>query len=621
MELLLDNDAAAADGVTLVPEPQRLHDTIRRLTIARDIVPVLMGSAFRNKGVQPLLDAIVQYLPSPLDIVYYARDNDNDGAEVAITADPDAPPVVMAFKLVEESFGQLTYARVYQGHVRKGTVLRNTRVRRTTRVGRMVRMHANDREDVDAAGPGDIVAFIGVECASGDTFCDDRLNYALENILTPEPVISLAIATAKGADRDRLSKALARFVREDPTFHVRSDPESGETIIAGVGELQLDIYVERIRREYGCQVVTGAPRVNYREAPTRPATFNYRHRKQTGGSGQYGHVIGRLEPLPEDAAADYEFENEVTGGRIPTEYIPSCDKGFQAARMNGRGAGYAVVRVGMVLEAGTSHAVDSSDLAFQVAAREAFKQAYAESRPAILEPIMKVEVEVPTELQGGVVGDLTSRRGVIHGTDIRADVTVIIADVPLATMFGYATDLRSMTQGREHFRCSSGTTGGAARRAEKSWRRRKPPVANARGCGLGSPTMWGAGAPRVPTGAAPPPLPFMSREGHKPAPGAPTTLVLREARPVFDDCRGPFPVALSLLGTLCRYDSLRPWHGRRVLCAGRAKVQSACAQTWGDDSGSGVVCVICARIPSWHGHFERSRCWPSSPSSTSSTWP
>lgn len=451
MELLLDNDAAAADGVTLVPEPQRLHDTIRRLTIARDIVPVLMGSAFRNKGVQPLLDAIVQYLPSPLDIVYYARDNDNDGAEVAITADPDAPPVVMAFKLVEESFGQLTYARVYQGHVRKGTVLRNTRVRRTTRVGRMVRMHANDRADVDEAGPGDIVAFIGVECASGDTFCDDRLNYALENILTPEPVISLAIATAKGADRDRLSKALARFVREDPTFHVRSDPESGETIIAGVGELQLDIYVERIRREYGCQVVTGAPRVNYREAPTRPATFNYRHRKQTGGSGQYGHVIGRLEPLPEDAAADYEFENEVTGGRIPTEYIPSCDKGFQAARMNGPLAGYEVVRVRMVLEDGTSHAVDSSDLAFQVAAREAFKQAYAESRPAILEPIMKVEVEVPTELQGGVVGDLTSRRGVIHGTDIRADVTVIIADVPLATMFGYATDLRSMTQGRGTF--------------------------------------------------------------------------------------------------------------------------------------------------------------------------
>ena len=433
------------------PTPERLYETIRRLTVARDIVPVLMGAAFKNKGVQPLLDAIVRYLPSPLDLVYYARDNDNDGAEVAITADPDAPPVVMAFKLVEESFGQLTYARVYQGRVRKGQALRNTRIGRSVRIGRMVQMHANDRTDVNEAGAGDIVAFIGVECASGDTFCDDRLNYALENIQTPEPVISLAISTAKSADRERLAKALARFIREDPTFHVRSDQETGETIIAGVGELQLDVYVERIRREYGCEVVTGAPRVNYREAPTRPATFNYKHRKQTGGSGQYAHVIGRMEPLASDADDEYEFENKVTGGRVPTEYIPSCDKGFQAARMNGPLAGYEVVRVKIVLEDGTSHAVDSSDLAFQIAAREAFKQAYANARPAILEPIMQVEVEVPSEQQGGVVGDLTARRGLIHNTEARGEVTVISADVPLAEMFGYATDVRSMTQGRGTF--------------------------------------------------------------------------------------------------------------------------------------------------------------------------
>ena len=442
MALLLDGHA--------VPSA-KLHAVIRRLTISRDIVPVLMGAAFKNKGVQPLLDAIVRFLPSPLDTVYYATDNDNDGAEVAITADPDAPLVAMAFKLVEESFGQLTYARVYQGRLRKGQVLRNTRTRKTARVGRMVRMHANERADVAEAGAGDIVAFIGVDCASGDTFCDDRVNYALENIHTPEPVIALAIAPARSNDREQLAKALQRFVREDPTFHVHSDPETGETIIAGVGELQLDVYTERIRREYGCAVTTGAPRVNYREAPTRATTFNYRHKKQTGGSGQYGHVIGRIEPLPANAASDYEFENEVGGGRIPTEYIPSCDKGFQQARMKGPLAGYEVVRVRVVLEDGTAHAVDSSDLAFQIAARDAFKEAYPRTRPAILEPIMKVEVEVPAVYQGPVAGDLGSRRGVIHATEPRGELTVIRSDVPLANMFGYATELRSMTQGRATF--------------------------------------------------------------------------------------------------------------------------------------------------------------------------
>jgi elongation factor G len=438
------------------PTEDELRQIIRRLTVARDIVPVLMGSAFRNRGVQPLLDAVVHYLPSPLDVMYYARDNDNDSAEVAMTADPDAPAVAMAFKLVEESFGQLTYARVYQGKVRKGDTLRNTRVRKNTRIGRMVRMHANDREDVEEAGPGDIVAMIGIDCASGDTFCDDRLNYALENIETPEPVISLAVQAGKGSERDKLSKALQRFVREDPTFHVSSDPETNETIIAGVGELQLEVYIERIRREYGVMVETSPPRVNYREAPMQAAPFDYKHRKQTGGSGQYGHVVGRLEPLPEDAENVYEFENKVTGGRIPQEYIPSCDKGFQAARMKGTLAECEVVRVKMILEDGTSHSVDSSDIAYQIAAREAFKQAYERSKPAILEPVMNVEVEVPTELQGSVVGDLTSRRGIIHGTDQRGDVTLISADVPLANMFGYVTDLRSQTQGRGTFAMTFG---------------------------------------------------------------------------------------------------------------------------------------------------------------------
>ncbi|MFO0839856.1 MAG: elongation factor G [Phycisphaerae bacterium] len=444
MEKLLEGHAPTVD---------ELGTVIRRLTIAREIVPVMMGSAFKNKGVQPLLDAIVRYLPSPLDRIYYARDNDNDSAEVAITADPAAPVVAMAFKLVDESFGQLTYTRVYQGTLKKATTLMNTRVRRTQRVARMVRMHANDREDVAEVGPGDIVALIGVDCASGDTFCDEALNYSLESIYAPEPVISLAIQPAKTADRDKLAKALARFVREDPTFHVRTDRESGETIISGLGELHLEIYVERIRREYNCTVAVGAPKVNYREAPTKVAEFNYKHKKQTGGSGQYGHVIGKLMPLPPEEAEgqDYVFENAVFGGRIPTEYIPSCDKGFQAARMSGPLAGYEVVRVKVVLEDGSSHSVDSSDIAFQLAARDAFKEAYLKAGPAILEPIMKVEIEAPTEYQGPIVGDLTSRRGLILSTDAKGGVTIIVGEVPLANMFGYSTELRSATQGRGTF--------------------------------------------------------------------------------------------------------------------------------------------------------------------------
>jgi len=454
MEMLLDGRE---------PTVEQLRQVIRRLTIAREICPVLMGSAFRNKGVQPLLDAVVHYLPSPIDRVYYAKDNANEGAEVAMTADPAAPLVAIAFKLVDEPFGQLTYTRIYQGKLRKADTIRNTRWRSTHRVGRMVRMHANDRADVTEAGPGDIVALIAVDCASGDTFCDESLNYSLENIHAPEPVVSLAVKASKGNERDRLAKALQRFTREDPTFHVRTDPESHETIVSGVGELQLEVYIERIRREYKCEVEVGAPKVSYREAPTVAAEFNYKHRKQTGGSGQYGHVIGRLEPLPPDAEKDYVFENLVSGGRIPTEYIPSCDKGFQTARMDGPLAGYEVVRVKMILEDGTSHSVDSSDLAFQIAAREAFKEAYARSKPAILEPIMRVEVEVPSEHQGPVVGDLTSRRGIIHGTEPRADATVITAEVPLAEMFGYATDLRSLTQGRGTFAMEFGSYRAAPR--------------------------------------------------------------------------------------------------------------------------------------------------------------
>ncbi len=433
------------------PAPDQLHGVIRRLTIDREIVPVMMGSAFKNRGVQPLLDAIVRYLPSPLDRMYFVKDNANDGAETTITADPDAPAVAMAFKLVDEAFGQLTYTRVYQGRLRKAGVYFNPRTGRTQRVSRMVRMHANDREEITEAGAGDIVALIGVDCASGDTLCDESLNVSLEAIFAPEPVISLAVRPTKTADRDKLSKALGRFSREDPTFHVSTDQESGETIISGMGELHLEIYIERIRREYHCEVEVGAPKVNYREAPTQEVEFNYKHKKQTGGSGQYAHVIGRMVPLAPDAGEDYVFENEVFGGRIPTEYIPSCDKGFQTARMKGPLAGYEVVRVKMVLQDGSSHAVDSSDLAFQICSRDAFKETFLRSKPAILEPIMAVEVEVPSEFQGSVIGDLSSRRGIIHGNETKGASTVITAEVPLAAMFGYSTDVRSMTQGKATF--------------------------------------------------------------------------------------------------------------------------------------------------------------------------
>jgi len=428
-----------------------LHRIIREQTIAREITPVLLGSAFRNKGVQPLLGAVARYLPSPLDRIAYARDNKNEGAEIALSADPDAPAVAMAFKIVDESFGQLTYTRVYQGTLAKGRTYLNSRTQRKQRVGRILRMHANDREDIDVATAGDIVALIGVECESGDTVCALGHRYSLESIHVAEPVISLAINPGKSADRDRLSKALSRFCREDPTFHVRTDEETGETLISGMGELHLEVYAERLRREYRLDLTVGVPQVSYREAPGQEVAFNYRHRKQTGGAGQYAHVIGRLIPLPPDAPDDYEFESTVKGGRIPTEFIPSCDKGFQSARGKGPLAGYEIVRVKVRLEDGTHHSVDSSDLAFQICARDAFVDAFKRSRPVLLEPIVKVEVEAPTEFQGSIVGDLSSRRAVILGTDGKQHTVTITAEVPLARMFGYSTDLRSATQGKGTF--------------------------------------------------------------------------------------------------------------------------------------------------------------------------
>ena len=433
-----------------VPE-DFIHQIIRRGTISSDFTPVLMGSAYRNKGVQLLLDAMVRYLPSPLEREVYALDLSNGEAETPLDASPDSPTVALAFKLVDETFGQLTYMRIYQGKITRGDKYVNTRTGKSVRFGRILRMHANEREDVDMAVTGDIVAVVGIDCISGDTFCSESVNLSMESMHIMDPVISLAVAPKKTADRDKLSKALTRFAKEDPTFQLSSDPETGQTIISGMGELHLDVYCERIRREYKVELEVGQPRVSYRESPSKTVEYNYKHKKQTGGSGQYAHIVGKLEPLPEGHEKNYEFENKVFGGRIPTEYIPSVDKGFQSMLAKGPLAGYEIIGVKMILEDGSSHAVDSSDMAFQICARDAFRETFMKSSPILLEPIMKVVVETPTEFQGSIIGDLSSRRGMVQGTESMGPNTVITALVPLAKMFGYATDVRSMSQGKAGF--------------------------------------------------------------------------------------------------------------------------------------------------------------------------
>ena len=442
LEMLLEDQAI---------DQALIRRVIRSATINRDIVPVMLGSAFKNKGVQPLMDAVCDYLPSPLDRPCFARDHDNEGSETPLASDPDAPLVAMIFKIADESFGQLSYVRVYQGRLVKGAQYRNARTNRKLRVGRIVRMHANDREDIVDAGPGDIVALVAVDCASGDTICGEGINYSLESIFVADPVISLSITPASNADQERMAKALNRFMKEDPTFRVSTDGETGQAVVAGMGELHLDVYIERMRREFKAKVTVGAPNVSYREAPTKETEFNYRHKKQTGGSGQFAHVVGRLIPLPSDAEATYEFEDNVRNGHVPSEYIPAVNKGFQAAMKKGPLAGYEIVGCKMCLDDGSSHAVDSSEMAFRTAGRDAFLEAFSRSRPCLQEPIMTVEVELPSEFQGPIVGDINARRGIILETEAKENHTVVRAEVPLAGMFGYATVVRGLSKGMATF--------------------------------------------------------------------------------------------------------------------------------------------------------------------------
>jgi len=425
-----------------------IHEAVRRGVLSLDLTPVFMGSAYKNKGVQPLLDAVTRYLPNPTQIENSGVDLSNDEAPISLAADPNKPLVALAFKLEDGRYGQLTYLRVYQGTLARGSSIVNSRTKKRHKVGRLGRMHASDMEDITESRAGDIVAMFGIDCASGDTFTDESVQIAMSSMFVPTPVISLSIKPVDSKAQDNMGKALGRFVREDPTFHAGVDPESGETVIRGMGELHLEVYVERMKREYSAEVETGAPQVAYREAISRRADFSTTHKKQTGGSGQFAKVEGYVEPIED---GEFEFVNEVRGGRIPTEYIPAVEKGFRSALVKGRLIGFPVLGLRVVLQDGQAHTVDSSDMAFQTAGRKAFRDVYGKAKPIIMEPVMKLEVESPAEFQGAILKTVMQRRGTVVGTTEEDGFCRLEGEVPLAEMFGYATDLRSCTQGKAEF--------------------------------------------------------------------------------------------------------------------------------------------------------------------------
>ena len=442
MELLLSEQQ---------PTEELIHQVVRQAVVEQEATPVFLGSAYKNKGVQLLMDAVIRYLPSPLDREIKAKKWDDPTQAVVLAADSTKPFVGMAFKIVDDPYGQLTFMRIYQGKIEKGQTYVNQRTTRYERFSRIVKMHADKRAEIDFAEAGDIVAVMGVDCASGDTYAADAKYCTLENMFVPEPVLKVAVSPSSRADADKMSKALQRFRKEDPTFRVFTDEETNEILIAGMGELHLEIYVERIKREYKVELEVGAPKVSYREAPTRVAEFNYKHKKQTGGSGQYAHIKGKIEPLPEGSPESFEFEENIVGGRIPKNFIPSIEKGVRESLIKGPVAEYPVVNTKFVVDDGSYHDVDSSDRAFQTCARDCFRITFPATKPALLEPIMKIEIEVPEHYQGPVTGDVISRRGMITGSEMRDGIAAINAEVPLAETFGYSTDLRSMTQGQGTF--------------------------------------------------------------------------------------------------------------------------------------------------------------------------
>ena len=443
MELLLEGDY---DNVPV----DKIKAAVRKGTLAEQFVGVFCGSAHMNKGIQPVLDAVLDYLPNPTEVHNYGLDLDKNEEQVELFNVEDKPCVALAFKLDDGQFGQLTYTRIYQGKICKGDELYNVRQRKKFKVGRLVRMNSAQMEDINEGMPGDIIALFGVDCASGDTFCGGGLNIAMTSMFVPEPVISQAITPVDKSAAANMSKALNRFTKEDPTFQTYVDPESNQTIIKGMGELHLAVYVERMKREYKCEVTVAAPEVAYRESISQKADFNFTHKKQTGGSGQYGRVAGFMEPFQEEGK-DYEFVDAIKGGAIPNEYIPSCDKGFRRAMEKGSLIGAPVVGVRCTINDGQYHPVDSSDIAFQTAAIGAFREGYAKAKPSILEPIMKVQLAGPTEFQGNMFGLINQRRGVIIDSTDELGTSTVNAEVPLSEMFGFSTILRSSTQGKAEF--------------------------------------------------------------------------------------------------------------------------------------------------------------------------
>ena len=453
-EELIDAASMFSDELTdaVLEEKEITEDlltvALRNGTLTREITPVFIGSAYKNKGVQPLLDAVTNLLPAPSDVKNEALDMESDEAVIVLYDDPEKPVVALAFKLEEGQYGQLTYIRVYQGTLAKGSTVINVRNGKKIKIGRVVRMHADQMEDIEAISAGYIGALFGIDCASGDTFVTPGLNLTMTSMFVPNPVISLSIIPDDNKSQINMSKALNRFTKEDPTFKTYVDNETNETIIEGMGELHLEVYVERMRREYNANVTTGKPRVAYRETITRRSEFNYTHKKQTGGAGQFGRVGGYMEPVAEE---DFIFENKVVGGRIPTQFIASCEKGFKKCLAKGPKMGFLITGIKVVINDGASHSVDSSEMAFQAAARGAFLEGYAKAGPVIHEPIMKVVAETPTEFQGPVMGLLNQRRGMIVGAQDEGSMCTIEAQVPLSEMFGFSTVLRSSTQGTAQF--------------------------------------------------------------------------------------------------------------------------------------------------------------------------
>lgn len=454
IETLADYDDVIAEKYLAEEEiPNDLIiKTIRRLTIGLHITPIFCGTAKKNMGIQTLLDGVVDFLPSPNDRKNYGLDLSNNEEKVELMINDDLPLVCLAFKLEDGRYGQLTYMRIYQGKLKKGDFIYNMNSKKKVKINRLVRMHASEMNDIEEAGAGDIVATFGLDCASGDTFTNGEVNINMTSMFVPEPVIELSIAPKTRDSEGNFSKALNRFTKEDPTFKVSRDEISGETVIRGMGELHLDIYIERMKREYNCEVTVGKPKVAYREAITKRAEFNYTHKKQSGGAGQFARVAGYIEPYAiDDAQKDFEFKNAIVGGVIGREYIPACEKGFAEQLKEGVLIGQPIVNTLIELNDGQMHPVDSSEMAFMLAAKAAIREAVPKAGVVVLEPIMKLEVAAPEEFQGNVIGQINQRRGIIIDTMNENGFVTITAEVPLRDMFGYSTDMRGVTQGKGEF--------------------------------------------------------------------------------------------------------------------------------------------------------------------------